>query len=155
MTGYTGASCTGQCASLNRCPRHVYFFFPSSLDFFSLLFHLHSSPVSIETIQSVSRIPPQTHASETCLNFTGSHSPEFRFMCSIVSFYGIIYNSTFEKPSAPFPTPSIRFAFVVLPLSIFSFFLLSARDPISQSIHSRRSYELQITASRFMRSLIV
>ena len=97
----------------------------------------------------------KTHASETCLNFTGSHSPEFRFMCSIVSFYGIIYNSTFEKPSAPLPTPSIRFAFVVLPLSIFSFFLLSARDPISQSIHSRRSYELQITASRFMRSLIV
>ena len=129
-------------------------FFKGSRFYFTL-FHLHSSPVSIETIQSVSRIPPQTHASETCLNFTGSHSPEFRFMCSIVSFYGIIHNWTFENVVLHFLPPPLDSRCCCSPLLDLLFSFLAARNPIIQSVHSWRSYELQITASRFMRSLIV
>ena len=129
-------------------------FFKGSRFYFTL-FHLHSSPVSIETIPCV----PKYSMSLLLKPFeaTTEYTVSFRFMCSIVSFYGIIYNWTFWKPSgAPFPTPSIRFAFVVVsPLFDLPFFSSPLEIPFLQSVHSWRSYELQITASRFMRSLIV
>ena len=79
------------------------------------------------------------------------------FVLCVVSFhFMVLYTIQLLKNLVlHFLPPPLDSRLLFSPCRSFPFFLLSARDPISQSIHSRRSYELQITASRFMRSLIV
>ena len=118
--------------------------------FYITLVLLHSSPVSIETILSVLSI----FNPNLCLSLEKdvAYTVQLLFMCSIVSFYGIIYNRTFGTLVLHFLPPPLHLR--RSPLFDLHFFLLRG-DPISQSTHSWRSYELQITASRFIRSLIV